>query len=113
MRRRIATCTPLFFLLLLVLTTCGSNSNHNMDQQRGTNRNSYTNCPANPHTTAAAPESGTVTLTVSGWTSTPAEDALVQHDLHNFEATHPRIKLKWSPIPGGYLTKMRANVAGF
>ncbi|HEU5376528.1 MAG TPA: ABC transporter substrate-binding protein [Ktedonobacteraceae bacterium] len=110
MRRRIATYTPLFFILLLVVAACGDN--HNMDQQRGSNRNSYINCPAHPNTTAAAPESGTVTLTVSGWTSTPAEDALVQHNLHNFEATHPRIKLKWSPIPGDYLTKMRANVAG-
>jgi len=35
----------------------------------------------------------------------------VQQNLHNFEASHPNIKINWSPIPGDYPTKMRANVA--
>ncbi len=59
----------------------------------------------------AAPEQGKVTLTVSGWSSSPAEDALVQSNLNKFQQSHPNIQLKWSPITGDYPTKMRANIA--
>jgi multiple sugar transport system substrate-binding protein len=117
MRRLIAFLTPLLLIFTLVLTACGgggsssSGSNNGVNQQGLAGGNSYINCPSSTNTTAAAPESGTVTLTVSGWTSTPAEDALVQQNLQNFEKLHPNIKVNWSPIPGDYPTKMRANVA--
>jgi multiple sugar transport system substrate-binding protein len=106
---------PLLVILTLILAACGggpsSSSSGGVSQQGLAGGNSYISCPSSTNTTAAAPESGTVTLTVSGWSSSPAEDALVQQNLHNFEAAHPNIKINWSPIPGDYPTKMRANVA--
>jgi multiple sugar transport system substrate-binding protein len=112
MRRLIV---PLLLILALIVTACGSSgnssSNGGVSQQGLTSGNSFNSCPSSTNTTAAAPESGTVTLTVAGWTSTPAEDSLVQQNLNNFEKLHPNIKIKWSPIPGDYPTKMRANVA--
>jgi multiple sugar transport system substrate-binding protein len=114
MRRLIV---PFLVILTLLLAACGgggassSSSSGGVSQQGLSGGNSYIACPSSANTTAAAPESGTVTLTVSGWSSTPAEDALVQQNLHNFEASHPNIKVNWSPIPGDYPTKMRANVA--
>lgn len=117
MRRLIASLTPLCLIFTLVLAACGGSSSNSSSGSNGVNQqglaggNSYINCPSSSNTTAAAPESGTVTLTVSGWTSTPAEDSLVQQNLQNFEKLHPNIKINWSPIPGDYPTKMRANVA--
>lgn len=116
MKRLIATLAPFFIIFTLVLAACGNggssgNGNNGVNQQGLTSGNSYINCPGSTNTTAASPESGTVTLTVSGWTSTPAEDALVQQNLKNFQASHPNIKINWAPIPGDYPTKMRANVA--
>lgn len=108
---------PLLVILTLILAACGgggtspSSTSGGVSQQGLAGGNAYISCPSSPNTTAAAPESGTVTLTVSGWSSSPAEDALVQQNLHNFEASHPNIKVNWSPIPGDYPTKMRANVA--
>src|SRR5258706_16236029 len=102
MRRLIASLTPVFLILTLVLAACGgggsssSSSSGGVNQQGLSSGNSYIGCPSSTNTTAAAPESGTVTLTVSGWSSTPAEDALVQQNLHNFEASHPNIKVNWS-----------------
>ncbi|MBO0778320.1 MAG: ABC transporter substrate-binding protein [Ktedonobacteraceae bacterium] len=118
MRRRITSFTPLVLIFALLLAACGGggttggNSGGNGVNQQGlSGGNSYISCPGSTNTTAAAPEQGTVTLTVSGFSSTPAEDALVQKNLHNFEASHPNIKINWAPIPGDYPTKMRANVA--
>lgn len=120
MRRRITSLTPLLLIFTFLLAACGGSttssgsngSNGNGVNQQGlSGGNSYISCPGSTNTSAAAPEQGTVTLTVSGWTSTPAEDALVQQNLHNFEASHPNIKVNWSPISGDYPTKMRANVA--
>ncbi len=117
MRRRITSFASLVFILTLLLAACGGgssgsgNGNNGVSQQGLTGGNPYINCPSSTNTTAAAPESGTVTLTVSGWSSTPAEDALVQQNLQKFETLHPNIKVNWSPIPGDYPTKMRANVA--
>ncbi|GER88011.1 ABC transporter substrate-binding protein [Dictyobacter vulcani] len=124
MRRKFATFSPFFLILALLLAACGgasdnggstgsngSNGNNGVSQQGIASGNHYINCPGSTNTTAADPEKDTVTLTVSGWTSTPAEDALVQKNLQSFEASHPNIKLKWSPITGDYPTKMRANVA--
>jgi multiple sugar transport system substrate-binding protein len=108
---------PLLIILTLILAACGggssgsSSSNGGVSQQGLSGGNSYISCPGSTNTTAAAPESGSITLTVSGWSSTPAEDALVQQNLKSFEALHPNIHINWSPIPGDYPTKMRANVA--
>jgi len=74
-------------------------------------KNALINCPSTGSTTAAKPESGKITLTVSGWTSTPAEDALVKQGLADFMKKYPNITVTWNPIPSNYQTKMRANVA--
>src|SRR5690348_16682657 len=101
---------PVLIILTLILAACGNgggsssgnNNNGGVSQQGLSGGNSYINCPSSPNTTAAAPESGSVTLTVSGWSSSPAEDALVQQNLKNFETAHPNIHINWSPIPGDY-----------
>ncbi len=108
---------PFLLIFVLLLSACGAGSSSNNGTQTHagpqelTGGNSYISCPDGTNTTAAAPERGSVTLTVSGSTSSPAEDALVQQNLQRFEALHPSIKINWSPIPGDYATKMRANVA--
>lgn len=109
---------PLLVILTLILAACGNgggsgngNGNGGVSQQGLAGGNHYITCPGSSNTSAAAPESGSVTLTVSGWSSSPAEDALVQQNLNNFEKAHPNIHINWSPIPGDYPTKMRANVA--
>jgi multiple sugar transport system substrate-binding protein len=119
MRRLIATVAPICIILVLILSACGGggssggsgSGNNGVNQQGLAGGNSIIPCPSSTNTTAASPETGSVTLTVAGWTSTPAEDALVQQNLMNFEKLHPNIHINWSPIPGDYPTKMRANVA--
>lgn len=105
----------LIFVLLLSACGAGSGSNNGANTHAGpqelTSGNNYIPCPDNTNTSAATPEHGTVTLTVSGSASSPSEDALVQQNLQRFEMLHPSIKINWSPIPGDYATKMRANVA--
>ncbi len=106
---------PLLVILTVILAACGgggsSTNNGGVSQQGLSGGNSYISCPSSPNTTAAASTSGSVTLTVSGFSSSPAEDALVQQNLNNFTKAHPNIHINWSPIPGDYPTKMRANVA--
>src|SRR5579862_4260893 len=57
----------------------------------------------------AAKVSGTVTL--SGWSSGPDEDALLQQVVNTFEKTHPSIKVDYSVINGDYPTAMTARFA--
>ncbi|HLH62229.1 MAG TPA: ABC transporter substrate-binding protein [Ktedonobacteraceae bacterium] len=118
MKRLITTLVPIFVIFTLILAACGNNnsssggsSNNGVSQQGLAGGNPYNACPSSTNTTAAAPESGNISLTVSGWTSTPAEDALVQQNLNNFEKLHPNIHITWAPITGDYPTKMRANIA--
>ena len=108
---------PVLVILLLLLSACGGGTGNSSNgggggaQQGLTGGNAYNACPSNPNTSAAAAESGSVTLNVSGFSSSPAEDALVQQNLNKFSQLHPNIHINWSPIPGDYPTKMRANVA--
>ncbi len=108
MRRLLAALLIVFLLLLAACGGPGATSD-NGGQPGLTGGNSYISCPSNTSTSAVAPESGTVTLTVSGWSSSPAEDALVQQNLQNFHQSHPNIQIDWAPIPGSYPDKMRAN----
>lgn len=113
MRRYFAS---LVIVLAVLLAACGSSGSSGSNtggvaQQGIASGNAYISCPGSTNTTAAAPATGNITLTVSGWTSTPAEDGLVQSNLQKFEQLHPNIHINWSPIPGDYATKMRANVA--
>jgi multiple sugar transport system substrate-binding protein len=116
MRRQNVSFASLLLIFTLLLAACGggssnSSTNNGISQQGLSGGNRYIQCPSSATTSAAAPETGPVTLTVSGFSSTPAEDALVQQNLHNFEKLHPNITVNWSPIPGDYPTKMRANIA--
>ncbi|QBD81447.1 ABC transporter substrate-binding protein [Ktedonosporobacter rubrisoli] len=115
---------PLLIIFTVLLTACGGSSGNGSTgaasnggaggQQGLTGGNSYIACPNNASSSAAAPESGPVSLTVTGWSSSPAEDALVQQNLNKFQQSHPNIQIKWTPINGSgdaYTTKMRANIA--
>jgi multiple sugar transport system substrate-binding protein len=99
--------------LVALLAACGSGSSGNGSTGGGIKgpHNTLLKCPTGTNTTAAAAESGDVTLNVTGWSSSPAEDALVQQGFDNFTKKYPKIHVKWSPIPDAYDTKMRANVA--
>lgn len=100
-------------MLVAMLTACGSNSAGGGGTGGGVKgaTNPLVKCPSSTNTTAAAAESGNITLNVTGWSSSPAEDALVQKGFDNFTKKYPNITVKWSPIPDAYATKMRANVA--
>ncbi len=111
---------PMFLMFLLILAACGgggtdtggnSNSGGGGAQKGLTGGNSYIGCPGSTNTTAAAPEQGTVTITVAGATSSPAEEKLVVANLDKFQQLHPNIKINWQDIGTNYVDKMRANVA--
>jgi multiple sugar transport system substrate-binding protein len=116
MRRLMA---PFLIVMLLLLAACGGSSGSNSSSsntggvsQKGlTGGNAYINCPASTNTSAAPAQSGTVTLTVAGFSSSPAEDALVKSNLDKFHQLHPNININWELIPGDYPTKMRADVS--
>lgn len=74
-------------------------------------QNALVACPQSTNSSAASAESGNITLNVTGFSSSPAEDALVTQGFQNFMQKNPNITVKWSPIPDAYDTKMRANVA--
>lgn len=97
----------------VALAGCGVSSGGNGGTGAGVKgpQNALLKCPAGVNTTAASAESGDITLNVAGWSSSPAEDALVQQGFDNFTKKYPSIHVKWSPIPDAYDTKMRANVA--
>jgi multiple sugar transport system substrate-binding protein len=112
MRRRFA---PLFIFLLLILTTCSSNGTDtgNGAQPRLGGASTVIGCPAHTNTTVAASQKGTVTLNVLGWSSSPAEDAIVQQNLNGFMRLHPNIKIKaWNPISTKYADAMHKLAAG-
>lgn len=91
--------------LLLAFSAC------NTDGTTTTQGNGLNNCPATTNTTTAPKENGNITLTVSGFSSSPAEDAQVKDNLQRFTRQYPNIKINWAPIPGDYPTKMRSEVA--
>ncbi|HZC77094.1 MAG TPA: extracellular solute-binding protein, partial [Ktedonobacterales bacterium] len=99
--------------LLTLLSACGAGSSVSGGTGAGVqgSKNPLLKCPSSTNTSAASAESGNVTLNVTGWASSPAEDALVQKGFDNFTKKYPKITVKWSPIPDAYDTKMRANVA--
>ena len=61
--------------------------------------------------TKAAPQAtqlaGTVTL--SGWSSSPVETALLRRVIRDFERKYPRIKVTYAPISGDYPAAMLAK----
>src|SRR5262249_5508397 len=60
----------------------------------------------------ARPAKQTVTtVTLSGWSSGTAEDALLQQVIAQFDKTHPSIHVDYSVINGDYPTAMTARFA--
>ena len=111
MRRRLA---PLFIFLLLMLTTCSSNGTDTGSgaQPHLGGASNTISCPAHTNTTSAASQQGTITLNVLGWSSSPAEDAIVQQNLNGFMRLHPNIKIKaWNPISTKYADAMHKLAA--
>src|SRR3954470_7899968 len=65
---------------------------------------------------AATAQAGTraakaTTVTLSGWSSGPDEDALLQQVVGQFNKTHPAIHIDYSVINGDYSTAMTARFA--
>ncbi len=98
--------------LLVLLAACGGNGG-NTGTGAGAKgpANPLVACPKSTNTSAASAESGKISLVVAGWASSPAEDKLVTDALNTFMQQNPNITVTWTPIPGDYPTKMRANIA--
>ena len=64
---------------------------------------------AGTHKAKKPKASGTVTF--SGWSSSPEENALLQQVIAAFEKSHPSIKIDYSVINGDYPTAMTARFA--
>ena len=108
---------PFVVFFILILSACGgstsspgSGGSTGGAQQGLSGATSFIDCPSSTNTTTAAPETGSITLNVAGATSSPAEDALVQQNLHKFTQAHPNIKVNWTGL-ADYPTKMRANIS--
>ena len=57
--------------------------------------------------------SKTVTITLSGWTSSPVEATLMQKELQGFTKAHPSIHVNYRPISGNYEAVLKTRfVAG-
>src|SRR5213593_3791509 len=48
---------------------------------------------------------------ISGWSSTPTEDALLTDSINAFMAANPNVKVKWEPIAQDYETVLKTNLA--
>lgn len=100
--------------LTAIIAGCGSTGNGTSGAAANAAKgpqNPLVHCPSGGSTAAQKPETGNITLNVTGWSSSPAEDALVQKGLSDFHAKYPTITVNWSPIPQNYDVKMKANVA--
>jgi len=60
---------------------------------------------------AATRSAKAITVSLSGWSSGPDEDALLQQVVNEFQKTHPNIKVDYSVINGDYTTAMTARFA--
>jgi multiple sugar transport system substrate-binding protein len=69
-------------------------------------------CGSTPATTPSATLgalSGDVRI--SGWSSTPTEDALLTDSIAAFKAANPGVNVKWEPIAQDYETVLKTNLA--
>src|SRR5438034_6107519 len=48
---------------------------------------------------------------ISGWSSSPTEDALLTDSINAFMAANPTVKVKWEPIAQDYETVLKTNLA--
>ena len=78
-------------LLALVISACGS-----------------TPVATSPSASVAAISGD---IRISGWSSTPTEDALLQDSISAFMTANPNVKVKWEPIAQDYETVLKTNLA--
>src|SRR5467141_325130 len=82
-------------LLALVMSACGS-----------------TPAATSPSATAGATVAAlSGDIRISGWSSSPTEDALLQDSINAFMAANPTVKVKWEPIAQDYETVLKTNLA--
>ena len=51
------------------------------------------------------------TVRLTGWTSSPAENALFSQVLIDFEVANPTIRVQYEPVPSDYPTKLQTDMA--
>jgi multiple sugar transport system substrate-binding protein len=66
--------------------------------------------------TAGTPPTATIgaisgDLRISGWSSSPTEDALLTDSINAFMKDNPNVKVKWEPIAKDYDTVLKTNIA--
>ncbi|TME76558.1 MAG: hypothetical protein E6I48_04375 [Chloroflexi bacterium] len=81
-------------LLALVMSACGS-----------------TPAATSPSATVGASVAAlSGDIRISGWSSSPTEDALLQDSINAFMAANPNVKVKWEPIAQDYETVLKTNL---
>ncbi len=70
-------------------------------------------CGSTPATTTPSGTLGAISgdIRLSGWSSSPTEDALLQDSVNAFMAANPNVKVKWEPIAQDYETVLKTNLA--
>lgn len=70
-------------------------------------------CGGTPGTTTPTGTAGPVSgdIRISGWSSSPTEDALLTESINAFMAANPNVKVKWEPIAKDYETVLKTNLA--
>src|SRR2546421_808618 len=70
-------------------------------------------CGGTPGTTTPSGTLGPLSgdVRISGWSSSPTEDALLQDSINAFMAANPGVKVKWEPIAQDYETVLKTNLA--
>src|SRR5437899_7745098 len=69
--------------------------------------------PSASASTAASPTVAALSgdIRISGWSSSPTEDALLTDSINAFMAANPGVKVKWEPIAQDYETVLKTNLA--
>src|SRR5882672_9308716 len=60
---------------------------------------------------SAAPVALSGDVRISGWSSSPTEDALLTNSINAFTAANPGVHIKWEPIASDYETVLKTNLA--
>jgi multiple sugar transport system substrate-binding protein len=70
-------------------------------------------CGSTPAATTPSSSATTISgdIRISGWSSSPTEDALLQDSITAFTAANPTVKVKWEPIAQDYETVLKTNLA--
>jgi len=70
-------------------------------------------CGGTPGATTPSASTGALSgeIRISGWSSSPTEDALLTDSINSFMAANPNVKVKWEPIAKDYDTVLKTNIA--